>query len=318
MATGIWALEWLNHNAQRNYPLADSASTKDQTGTFQLPDDFLVELDLPVHAGMNVDPARFFVKHVGAFPSGYSLVFGYQPDSGDPVDVAVVSIERTTHTKNRCYAVSGVEDFDDTTGKVVIGSLDNIDKQPPGWWTFDLNGSRIDPDCIRPLLRGVSAIICENGTDRSVPLYGDIVLSAGTNCQLVPVISGTDDPIVRISFIEGEGTVEECVCVGGTTDAPPIRMINGVRPTPSGQFYLVGSDCVRLDPIPNGLKIVNTCASPCCGPEELERITQDLRHLSREQVELDRFLQRLQWSVETMSLIVLGSRLKDQGCAQTL
>lgn len=317
MATGIWALEWLNHNAQRNYPLADTASCRDVTGTFRIPEDFLLELDIPIHAGMNVDPARFFVRHVGVFPSGYTVVVGYQPETGDPYNVAIAAFDRSSHQKYRCYPVNGVDDFEDTVGKVVIGDLENIDRQPPGWWTFDLDSTRIDPDCVRPLLRGVSSIVCENGTDRSVKLYGDVTLVAGTNCQLVPIITGGGDTVIRINFIEGEGSVEDCVC-SGDIEAPPIRAINGVRPTPDGNFYLIGSDCVKLEPTRNGLKIVNTCAEPCCGPEELERITVDLRNMNREAIELERFLQRLQWSVETMSLIVLGSKLGDKNCSQNV
>jgi hypothetical protein len=71
MPVGNWNLEWLNHNAQRAYPLADDATGPDETGAFKLPDNFLVELDLPVHAGLNVGPAGFFVLPSAAYAGGY-------------------------------------------------------------------------------------------------------------------------------------------------------------------------------------------------------------------------------------------------------
>ena len=32
---GLWNIEWLNQNSQRNYPLSEEASLKDLTGTWQ-------------------------------------------------------------------------------------------------------------------------------------------------------------------------------------------------------------------------------------------------------------------------------------------
>ena len=55
MPIGIWNLEWLNHNSQRSYPLAEDATKTDITGTFTLPDDFILGLYFPIHAGLDVD-----------------------------------------------------------------------------------------------------------------------------------------------------------------------------------------------------------------------------------------------------------------------
>ena len=43
MPLSTWNLEWLNHNSQRNYPIADDATGYDETGTFKIPEDFIVE-----------------------------------------------------------------------------------------------------------------------------------------------------------------------------------------------------------------------------------------------------------------------------------
>jgi len=317
MPTGNWNLEWLNHNAQRRYPLADDAEARDETGGFRLPDNFLVGLDLPIHAGLNVSPAGFFVRSVSAYAGGYGLVIAYQPaDLSAPVTVATALIPRQGFARNSVFTLGGVGDYADTVGKLVIGRLDDIDEQPPGFWEFTLETARLDPDAVRPIIRGVSSVTCVNGDQRSVPLYGDIELVAGTNMQIVPIIQTGQDPIIRFNAISGEGTVDACVCEGDEAQTAPITKINGVAPTTAGNFNFVGSDCIQIETIPNGVRVVDVCAKPCCGCAELEKITQDLKRLLSQVGSVDGFVDRLQVNVETMSLTVLGAKINDRGCVQ--
>lgn len=317
MPVGNWNLEFLNHNAQRRYPLADDAEAVDDTGAFRVPDNFLVELDLPIHSGLNVGPAGFFIRSLSAFAGGYGLVIGYQPaDASDPVTVATALIPRQGFTRNQVFVLGGVGDFADTVGKVVIGRLDDIDEQPPGFWEFTLAKSRLDPDAVRPIIRGVSSITCVNGDQRSVPLYGDIELIAGNNMQIVPIVQTGQDPIIRFNAISGEGTVQECVCEGDAALSTPITKINGVSPTNGGAMTFVGNDCIQIETIPNGIRIKDVCAQPCCGCAELERITADLERFAGQAASVEGFVDRLQTAVETMNLVVLGAKLNDRGCIQ--
>lgn len=316
MPTAAWNLEWLNHNSQRNYPLADDADRKDQSDTFELPRDFLVELDLPVHAGLDIDPGRFYIKHLGVYPTGYSVVVGYAPsDGGDPVNVATAMIARPTHVKNQSYNLGGIGDYDDISGKLVIGRLDNIDQEPPGYWTFDFEATRLDPDAVRPMIRGVSSLICVNGNQVSKKLYGDVELVGGTNCRLVPIVAAGEDPIIRIDFLQGEGSIEECVCEGDSAQTPPIKRLNGLGPTAAGDYNIIGSQCIEITPITNGIKITNTCAPPCCSCSELERITSDMERLNTEVAAVQQVKGDLRVAVDTMSLTVLGAKLGDRGCS---
>lgn len=311
--------EWLAHNAVRRYPLADDAGGVDSTGSFTLPTDFLLELDLPIHAGMDVDPARFFLRHVGAYATGYFVTVGYQPAGDDPdeaVDVATCLIHRASHTENRVYALGGVEPFDDTVGKVVIGRLDSIDRESAGFWSFTLAEGRLDPDAVRPLIRGVSSIVLVNGTEESPPLHGDVVLRAGANIQLVPVLVDGEDPVVQINAVTGEGLIEECVCEGEATPRSPIYTINGVAPRLDGEYTLVGGDCVVFDVIENGLRVTNTCSKPCCDCADLERITRDLERFGEQVAAVNAFAADLRNAVNTMDRVVLGSKTGDRSCVQ--
>ena len=310
-----WNLEWLNHNGQRNYPLADDATGLDDSGSFKLPDDFLVELDLPVHAGLNVDPARFFVKHVGAFETGFSVVVGYQPASGDAVTVATALVARQTHTRNRSYALGGVEPYDDTAGKVVVGRLDTIDEQPAGFWTFELESTRLDPDAVRPMIRGVSALVLVNGTGRSVPVRGHVELVAGTNVRLTPLLADGLNA-VRIDAVSGAGLVEDCVCEGDAALGDPVRSINGVAPDENGNLNITSGTCTQVDPIANGVRISDICSKPCCGCPEVEAITRDLERFGAQAAGAQAFMDQLRQSAATMDSIILGSKLNDKGCVQ--
>lgn len=318
MPVGNWNLEWLNHNSQRRYPLADTANGTDTSGSFVLPEDFIVELDLPIHAGMSVSTGRFFIKRIDAYSIGYAVVVGYAPVSGATVDVATALIPRQSfdgNAKNVVFALGGVGDYADTVGKIVIGKLTSIDQQPPGSWSFSFANGQLDPDAIRPIIRGVSSLTLMNGTQVSEKLYGDIELVAGTNCQLVPVVVAGQDPQIRINFLQGEGSIEDCVCYGDEALTTPIKTINGVAATTTGAFNFVGTDCLQVVPIANGIKFVDTCASPCCGATELERITQDLERLAQQATNIQAFVERLQISVVTMDMVVLGSRLSDRNCS---
>ncbi len=311
--------EWLSHNAVRRYPLADDAGGADTTGSFRIPDDFLLELDLPIHAGMDVDPARFFIKHVGAYATGYFITVGYQPAGDDPddaVNVATCLVHRAAHTENRVYALGGVEPFDDTVGKVVVGKLSSVDLESAGFWTFTLAQARLDPDAVRPLIRGVSSLVLVNGTEETAPLYGDIVIRAGANIQLVPILVDGEDPIVQINAVTGEGLIDECVCEGEVTPRSPIYTINGIAPGLNGEYTLVGGDCVNITAIDNGLRLTNTCAKPCCDCADLERITRDLELFGEQVAAVNSFAGELRSAVATMDRVVLGSRTGDQGCVQ--
>jgi hypothetical protein len=313
MPLSTWNIPFLNSNSQRRYPLINEATGVDSTGSFTIPDDFLVGLSLAIHAGLDVDPSRFFVRQLSVYATGFGVVIGYQPAVGDAVNVATSLIARSSHARNTTYALGGVNDFDDSVGALVVGDLDGIDSQPSGVFTFTLATAQLETDALRPQIRGISSISVVNGTQTSEPMYGDLVLVAGANVQLVPVVVAGQDPVITINAIEGEGLVEECVCEGETAGVAVSR-INGIPPTTAGDFTLLGTSCMSIEAIQHGLKFRDTCAEPCCGCSELEDITRDLERFGDQATTIGNFLNRLETSVTQFSTVVLGSRLNDRGC----
>jgi hypothetical protein len=315
MPVGIWNLEWLNHNSQRSYPLAEDATKVDLTGTFTLPDNFILGLYFPVHAGLDVDVENFFVASVSVFATGYNISIGYNdPTAGTTTIVASAIISQSTHTPNTSYALPGIYPFDDSVGKIVIGVLDSINLQPAGQFLFDYAGGKLDSDAIRPMIRGIQSIRVLNNGELSAPITGHVILSAGSNFQLL-LTQVTGQPTqITFNAIDGTGLTSTCECEGTVTG--PIMTINGIGPTPTGNFSLVGSQCLDIEPATNGLQLTDTCSSPCCGCAELEQITHEIEMIGTGEATLENFVNQLAAQMNTFSQVVLGSRLADQGCVQ--
>lgn len=310
MPIRIRQLEWLNHNAQRSYPLSADATGKDVSETFELPDDFIVSMYLPVHWGLDVVPGKFFLKSISTYPSGVSVVVGYSGESGD-MNVASAVIARDSHTRNQVYTLGGIGNFVDSRGHVVIGSFDQLDLQPSGLFQFDLAGGRLEPDCIRPNIRGVMSLQAINGPEVSEKVYGNIRLQAGRNFRISTIITESADPVIVFDAIEGEGFTDACVC---QEEAPAIKSISGVRPDNQGDLQIIGNDCLKVSTNGNVITIEDVCSEPCCGCRELEAITQALEAFGEKATTIENFLINLEARVTQMDMVVLGSRLGDRGC----
>jgi hypothetical protein len=304
-------IQWLAHNAQRSYPLTAEATGKDVTGSFSLPNDFLVSLYLSIPTSLNVQPASFMIRTIQSFATGFSVTVGYWNGSTS-VPVAIGRVLRSTHKQNQSYQLRGIGQFYDVSGHMTIGQLDNIDLQPPGEWQFDLDGGRLEVDSIRPQIRGVTQVRVRNGTELSNPITGDVVIRAGTNMRVT--VSEGDTQEIILSAINGEGLNEECECEGGNDPTPPIKSINGIRPGPDGSFTMLGSSCMDIQSITNGLRLDDKCAKPCCGCKELEIMTTAMESLGKQAETENVFLTNLHAAVTQLSQIVLGTRLGDEGC----
>lgn len=308
-----WNLQWLDHNSQRAYPLTDWATKKDQSEQIVLPDSFLLALYLPISTALNLRSERFYIRHVGIFPTGYSITVGYD-DGTKSIPAAVGHISKADHKEFQSYALSGIGIFDESVGRCVIGKLDAIDQLPPGLYTFDYEATCLEVDAIWPQIRGVSSLTVVNGNDATEKLYGDIMLVAGENIRLT-FISNQFGQRIRIDAIGGENLNEYCECEP-EPNAPPIRFINGVAPDEDGNFTLLGTACVKFKAIENGIQIVEECATPCCGCNELEALIQQIQRTQNGATTLHHFVTNLEMVVSQMTRTLLGSRTGEVRCME--
>lgn len=307
MPIGNWNLQWLNHNSQRSYPLTEAATKTDITNTVTIPDNFIVGLYFPTHAGGDFLPANFFIKSLMIAPTGFAITLGYS-DGISNIDVASANVVRGTHVPNRSYALGGIDEFDDSIGTIVLGVLDDIDRLAPGFYTFTPAGGAVEPDAIRPMLRAVQRLQILNNNEYSDPIYGHVTLVAGTNVRIDVQTSGNQTEIV-FNAISGTNLNQDCLC-----NVPPsgecIRCINGVC-SDDGTFTFAQDACVEISQITNGLSFTDTCASPCCGCSELDAINTQIDRFGDGVTTLQNFVTRLGSEVTQMSLVVLGSRFSD-------
>ena len=312
MPIGNWNLQWLNHNSQRSYPLTDWATKTSILGNIRLPDSFLVAMYLPISATNDVDAGRFFLKTLLISPSGFNVIVGYKPVIGDAVAVAGANIPRAAFEPNRSYALGGIDSFDDTIGHLVIGRTDEVDALAPGLYEFTYEAGALEPDVIRPAIRGVSRLRVQNNAQLSDYIYGDITLVAGSNVRLSVAYTEEDTKII-FDAINGANMNADCVCPTPAA-GECIRCINGVCSS-DGTFTLISNACVDVIPGANSLTLRDTCAQPCCGCSELSELNLQLDLFANGVTTLQNFVSRLGAEVTKMSLVVLGSKLNDTGCS---
>ena len=301
---------FLADNLTRSYPLAPFATKADRSGSFRLPDDFLASLYFPVGPELSIDPSLFFIRSIGVFAAGYSLTLGYWDGSADGLAVASANIAASAVRGSEFLPVTlrGVGDFSGSIGKLVVGLDDGIEAQPGGFFTFDLDATRLDVDCIRPQLRGVGSISILDGVDQGTPLYGDVQLVLGANIQFT-----NQGGALRIDAIQGAGLNPACSCGANPTAAPPITSINGI-PADDGAFSLVAGDCIRITPQVAGLALADTCSSPCCGCAETATLQASQDFIMEQIKTLRDLINRVSAEVVKTTDVVIASKVSDTGC----
>lgn len=298
----IWNVEALNENSQRRFPLFEGASQLDITGSVKIPTNFLVDMILPVHAGLTVDPTKFHLKTLTVLGTGVTAVFGY-----DGTAIASFSLDATTFTPNQTLALEGTGDFFDSEGKVVVGSIVDI-LSLAGEYEFDVAGAQLETHVIVPDLRGVSALFIKNGDEVSGPFDGDITLEAGNNFAIAfQQRSGTavDPHILSFSAIDGAGLNTDCACDENRV-LPCIKTINGIEPDTAFNFTVLESECIKLEAIANGIQIKDPCSTPCCGCQELDIVKQTLERVVTQVNSLSNLASQLEGAINNLTINLLA------------
>jgi len=310
MAKLLRNLEFADHNSVRRYPLAGTVTAKDVSGTFSLPDDFLVGLSLPVNWRMNVQPQRFLINRVTHSPAGITLFFGYH--NGTSIQPVAKTVVPNTDSlqQYKQLPVVGLGEFGDSRGTLMIATLKSLRDQPVGDFAFDLAGAAIEPDCVRPDIRNVSGMRISSGNNTSELMTGVIRMAAGRNLRLTAELVDTGEWRVTLDAISGIGLTEACVCY---TDLPPITNIGG-QPPVGGRIDFIGNDCVDIVAANSAIAINDKCSQVCCGPDELLKLTSTLETFGPRLSTVENNLSKLDALITQINSMFLTSSLGDRGC----
>lgn len=315
---GLWNLDWPNANSQRKYPLHPSATARDVSDTFTLPNDILVGLYLPISADSDLDVERAFIRTISVYPSSLVVIVGYDNGAPSLPTLATAVVPLSGLVEYSVFPLSGVGDLDGVSGSIQIGRPSAIGKLPLGEFTFDRAGGRIDSDCIRPVIPALDGIVLVNGEDRSAVLTGIIELTAGSNIRLTstPVFDGETliGHQIRIDAIDGEGLNDDCICDGQQPESDPVLSINGVTAGPDGNIDITGDSCLGVTSETGNVSISDGCSKPCCGLEAVDRIREDLDRLGGGVAAQTEFANRLFDAYSRLSESVIGLKLNDVAC----
>jgi len=186
--------------------------------------------------------------------------------------------------------------------------LSSFDDSPQGRFVFLPAGGRLDPDCVRPEIRGVGAIVLRQGGVETARLQGDVVLEGGGLTRLTSAGGA-----IVFDVVGGAGMVDACACTGDPTAATPIATINGI-PAVGGNFQLSGDACLSVGVVPGSIALADLCSQPCCGCAEDELLRGQLKIVLDGIATLTAFLARLEGHDAQFTTVVLGSKLNDSGC----
>ena len=280
--SNLLGTQWLNSNSLRKYPIIDDATCQDVTGSFTIPNDFIVDLLIPISLAGTLDPDGFYISDLAIFGQGVVITISYWNDGASPATmssgknvVGTVSVS-ATHVENSSYFIHGSGEFTDSVGRITIGKLDTI-LSYGGAYSFALAAARLVSTTIRPDVKGISSIRLVNGSDISDPIYGDIELVAGTNVLLE--VSGDQ---ITINAIDGLNLTTSCGCAdtSDVSDIPCIKTINGVAPSTNGNITITSTECVSVTSTIGGLYINDQCSTPCCTSAEINKLLEDQTQLN--------------------------------------
>lgn len=306
MSLNIWNSDWLNQNANRAFPVHEDCTGMDISGTFALPREFIVDLLWPIHTSLGQECDRFHLYSVVASGDTVTINVAYTNKADITAVIGSATINRNSHKMNMTYLLQGVGEFKDSVGFITIGRLDTVYSQGGGY-RFDLAGAALVPTCIRPNLRGVSSLRVQSGNDLSDLMTGDVELLEGWNVRLT-VEPGNK---IRIDARSDANMREDCECDDARTC---IKTINGVPPDASGNFTLVGDQCLTLNPITNGLQFIDECSSSCCGCDELTVVIDATEEMSGQIDKVEMANERIQSALNNMVANILASKTNAQGC----
>lgn len=314
MPSPVLNSNWLNQNLLRNYPFEDEASRVDAGGQ-QLPNGLIADISLPVPIG-TLDPADVFVQQVVGFATGVAISLA---DRNAPATtIASTTVFTSSHERLDSYTLTGQGALLGIIGRITLGdpkALLEISKASYDFRTAAAN-SRLVISCVRPYLQGVTGIqVTDSDTGETTTLTGIVGIEAGDNM----VFGISPNELVLNSGLLDPGTDEDddCGCGSGdeTGTGSPIYSINGIEPDENGDFGIEGVDCTGVNPVTNGIEIVDTCSTPCCGCDQVDILYQAVQAVENEVGRLQEVEEQLRGRIDNMQTTLLNGQLNPPGGA---
>lgn len=309
----IVGIDWLNENAYRNYPLVDGAS-RIAAGGLELPNGLIADLSLPVPLGVagTIAPQNGFIRSVHGFALGVVITIG---DTANPgVDLATATVLTATAALGKSYPLAGLPGtaLEGVVGRLAIGLPEAVAQCSMGSFDFSAapDNARLVLSCIRPLLSGVRGIVVVNAQGVASAVLGGVVeLKAGANVQL-SADGNTVKIASQVTVTPSQVTDAGCGC-DAVVQPPgiPIKTVNGVPPDAAGNFRLVPTGTIELNPIAYGLVISDKDTTPCCGCEQLAQLQSALSQLDVSRGELQQSTDQLQARLSNLGAVVANGGL---------
>lgn len=268
----IDSLDWSSLNSLRRYPLREGVSSASEDGYFNIPDTLIVDLTLCATSAV-VD--RFYISKIFNKLSSVDIEISKYDDAAV---VGSITVNKTTHIEDRDYYLTPTALFAGANCKITIGTLRDLETQPPGLFTFKNTNTELEPRTVIPGMIGLSRLAFVDSSNGEYSATGTVTLVSRSNL-LFSYEAGAAEVILDAG--DNLGLSKKC------TDYIPIQSINGVLPDNKGNINLLGIDCVKVaSSTQYTLDITDTCCTPCAGCEELEVLTAGLTSLENKFLDL--------------------------------
>ena len=296
MAQSIIFPEWLNANSVRNYPIRENADRKDLSGGFTIPNDLIVAAQ--INCPRSYSRGTFFVSRLVVGGSFVSVYIGYQPESGDKIDIAYIKAEKDSFSRFSYYSFVGQGDLSSVLGYITIGDIFSSIKEGVGQFEFSSENTPFEVNTYFASVPALERVEVYSSDGRLLHRSNEILkIKAGENIRLSYVQGADEYGAIKIDAIDGENIVKPLDCVNEQRLLPPcIRQINGVSPDSNGRFWIDESECIGIteQPLEHSITILDKCAESCCGCAELEQLTNALESLKSQEETLKELIRSTQ------------------------
>jgi hypothetical protein len=260
--------EWLNQNHFRAYPIREDATLQSADG-YVLPNEIILDLIL----------VSFPTAKLPLYVSQVTVTNGIcevRIADSDGMVVTSVVVDATLHTDPKAYNITGLNDYANIRGRIVLGDLAGAAKKGTGTHLFTSAATRLLDTCVLPSTSRVESLAAMTADgDVSTGLIGAVQLKAGTNIRLSPLVS---ENAIQIDSVPME---VDCSCNDPFCGfEKPISRVNGIGADESCNVNLRGIGCIQVTAQNNTIFIEDTCYEPCnscC--DQLKSILQQITEL---------------------------------------